>query len=177
MSSLTHISADGTASMVDVSQKPVSTRQSTATGRVRMAQATLDAILQGNARKGDVIGTARIAAIASITLLAGLTVSAAAVIAFLSAPVLGAIADFSSAKKRFLLFFAYSGALAAALLYFCRPGDVFKTLAFFLLAQLGFVHRHTPRIRLRGWAIAARSRTGQRNPNRLFQTFIPDVCS
>ncbi len=75
----------------------------------------------------------------SATTLWGLTISAAAVVAFLCAPVLGAVADFSSAKKRFLLFFAYSGALAAALLYFCQPGDVLKTLAFFLIAQLGFI--------------------------------------
>jgi UMF1 family MFS transporter len=75
----------------------------------------------------------------SATTLWGLTVSAAAVIAFVSAPVLGAVADFSSAKKRFLLFFAYSGAIATALLYFSKPGDVIKTLAFFLIAQLGFI--------------------------------------
>ena len=75
----------------------------------------------------------------SATTLWGLSVSAAAVISFLSAPVLGAIADFSSAKKRFLLFFAYSGVLASALLYFPQPGDVFKTLALFLVAQLGFI--------------------------------------
>lgn len=75
----------------------------------------------------------------SATTLWGLTVSVAAVIAFLCAPVLGAIADFSSAKRRFLLFFAYSGVLGCALLYFSRPGDVFKTLALFLIAQLGFI--------------------------------------
>ena len=75
----------------------------------------------------------------SATTLWGFTVSAAAAIAFLCAPVLGAIADFSSAKKRFLLFFAYSGALATALLYFSRSGDVLKTLGLFLIAQLGFI--------------------------------------
>jgi len=75
----------------------------------------------------------------SATTLWGLAVSAAAVIAFLSAPVLGAVADFSSAKKRFLLFFAYSGTVATALLFFCQAGDVFKTLALFLIAQVGFV--------------------------------------
>ncbi len=75
----------------------------------------------------------------SATTLWGYSVSVAAVVAFLCAPVLGAIADFSAAKKRFLLFFAYSGALATALLYFSRSGDIFTTLAFFLIAQLGFI--------------------------------------
>ncbi|MFB3921481.1 MAG: MFS transporter [Terriglobia bacterium] len=73
------------------------------------------------------------------TTLWGFTVSASATIAFLSAPVLGAIADFSAAKRRFLLFFAYSGVLASALLYFIRSGDVLQTLALFLVAQLGFI--------------------------------------
>jgi UMF1 family MFS transporter len=75
----------------------------------------------------------------SATTLWGFTVSTAAVVAFLSAPVLGAVADFSSAKKRFLLFAAYSGALAAALLFFCGPGDVFLTLGLYFIAQIGFV--------------------------------------
>ena len=66
-------------------------------------------------------------------------VGAATLIAFLSAPVLGAIADFSAAKKRFLLTFAYTGSLFTILLYFCRSGDVFTTLAFFLVAQVSFI--------------------------------------
>src|SRR2546422_2617721 len=67
------------------------------------------------------------------------TVGAATLIAFLSAPVLGAIADFSAANKRFLLTFAYCGSLFTLLLYFCRSGDVFTTLAFFLVAQVSFI--------------------------------------
>lgn len=66
-------------------------------------------------------------------------VGTATLIAFLTAPVLGAIADFSAAKKRFLLTFAWTGSLFAILLYFCRSGDVIKTLLFFLLAQVGFI--------------------------------------
>jgi UMF1 family MFS transporter len=66
-------------------------------------------------------------------------VGTATLIAFLTAPVLGAIADFSAARKRFLLAFAYTGSLFAILLYFCRSGDVFRTLLFFLVAQVGFV--------------------------------------
>jgi cyclic pyranopterin monophosphate synthase len=60
---LTHIGADGEARMVDVSEKHPTTRVAVAEGRVRMAAATLQAILSGDARKGDVIGAARIAGI------------------------------------------------------------------------------------------------------------------
>jgi cyclic pyranopterin phosphate synthase len=62
-SGLTHIGADGAARMVDVSGKAVTTRSATAVGEVRMEAATLQAILSGNAAKGDVIATARIAGI------------------------------------------------------------------------------------------------------------------
>ncbi len=75
----------------------------------------------------------------SATGLWGFAASAAAFIAFLASPVLGAIADFSTAKKRFLLAFAYTGSLFTILLFFCTGGDVLMTLAFFVIAQLGFV--------------------------------------
>jgi len=68
-----------------------------------------------------------------------ITVGASTLIAFLTSPVLGAIADFSGAKKRFLLAFAYTGALFAMLLDFCRAGDIVRTLLFFLVAQVGFI--------------------------------------
>ena len=68
-----------------------------------------------------------------------IAVGASTFIAFLTSPVLGAIADFSGAKKRFLLAFAYTGALFAMLLDFCRAGDVLRTLSFFLVAQVGFI--------------------------------------
>jgi cyclic pyranopterin phosphate synthase len=60
---LTHIGAEGEARMVDVSDKDVTSRVAIAEGRVRMAAATLSAILVGDAKKGDVIGVARIAGI------------------------------------------------------------------------------------------------------------------
>jgi cyclic pyranopterin phosphate synthase len=60
---LTHIDGKGDARMVDVSAKPATERVAIAEGRVIMAKATLDLILSGNAKKGDVLGTARIAGI------------------------------------------------------------------------------------------------------------------
>ncbi|WIW49325.1 cyclic pyranopterin monophosphate synthase MoaC [Bradyrhizobium sp. 62B] len=60
---LTHIGASGEARMVDVSDKPATERLAVAEGRVIMTKATLDLIVSGNAKKGDVLGTARIAGI------------------------------------------------------------------------------------------------------------------
>jgi cyclic pyranopterin monophosphate synthase len=60
---LTHIGAGGEARMVDVSGKDATSRVAVAEGRVRMGRATLKAILAGDAKKGDVIGAARIAGI------------------------------------------------------------------------------------------------------------------
>jgi cyclic pyranopterin monophosphate synthase len=60
---LTHIDARGEARMVDVSEKPATERVAIAEGHVVMTKATLDLIVSGNAKKGDVLGTARIAGI------------------------------------------------------------------------------------------------------------------
>ena len=60
---LTHIDAKGEARMVDVSAKQATERTAVAEGRVVMSQKTLALILSGNAKKGDVLGTARIAGI------------------------------------------------------------------------------------------------------------------
>jgi len=60
---LSHIGAEGEARMVDVSAKEATSRVAVAEGRVRMSSATLAAIRMGNAKKGDVIGAARIAGI------------------------------------------------------------------------------------------------------------------
>src|SRR5690242_9211540 len=60
---LTHIDARGEARMVDVSAKPATERVAVAEGRVVMRKATLELIVSGNAKKGDVLGTARIAGI------------------------------------------------------------------------------------------------------------------
>ncbi len=60
---LTHIGASGEAHMVDVGDKAETTRVAVAEGFVRMKPETLALILEGNAKKGDVIGTARLAGI------------------------------------------------------------------------------------------------------------------
>src|SRR3984893_16814560 len=60
---LTHIDAKGDARMVDVSAKPATERTAVAEGRVVMSKATLALIVSGNAKKGDVLGTARVAGI------------------------------------------------------------------------------------------------------------------
>ena len=63
MSGLTHIDAAGEARMVEVGGKDVTDRLGVAEGTVLVAPATLALILGGNAKKGDVLGTARIAGI------------------------------------------------------------------------------------------------------------------
>jgi cyclic pyranopterin phosphate synthase len=60
---LTHLDKAGAAHMVDVGEKAVTERIGIAEGAVKMAAATLALIVSGNAKKGDVIGTARIAGI------------------------------------------------------------------------------------------------------------------
>jgi cyclic pyranopterin phosphate synthase len=62
-SPLTHFDAQGQAHMVDVSAKAETHRVARATGTIRMLPATLALIAAGGAKKGDVIGVARIAAI------------------------------------------------------------------------------------------------------------------
>jgi cyclic pyranopterin phosphate synthase len=60
---LTHFDAHGQAHMVDVSDKASTRRSATAQGRIRMRPETLHLIEQGTAKKGDVLGIARIAGI------------------------------------------------------------------------------------------------------------------
>jgi len=60
---LTHLDAQGQAQMVDVSDKTQTVRQAVAAGKVRMSKETFEAIATGNAPKGDVLGTARLAGI------------------------------------------------------------------------------------------------------------------
>lgn len=60
---LSHIDATGAANMVDVADKPITDRTAVAIGHVVMKPETLELILSGNAKKGDVIGTARLAGI------------------------------------------------------------------------------------------------------------------
>ena len=63
MAKLSHIDKSGAARMVDVGAKAVTERVAVAEGAVSMKAATLDLIVAGNAEKGDVIATARIAGI------------------------------------------------------------------------------------------------------------------
>lgn len=63
MSKLTHLDDSGAANMVDVGDKADTTRIATASGCVTMQKETLELIRSGNAAKGDVIGTARLAGI------------------------------------------------------------------------------------------------------------------
>jgi cyclic pyranopterin monophosphate synthase len=62
-SQLSHLDAIGQANMVDVSDKVSTLREAIAQGKVRMSVETFQAIEQGNAPKGDVLGTARLAGI------------------------------------------------------------------------------------------------------------------
>src|SRR5687767_13576015 len=60
---LTHLDSAGQASMVDVTAKPIVLREATARGEIRMQRATLDLIQANQITKGNVLATARIAAI------------------------------------------------------------------------------------------------------------------
>src|ERR671929_1220196 len=63
MAKLTHLGTRGEARMVDVSDKAATERVAVAEGRVVMSAKTLDLVLKGDAKKGDVLGAARIAGI------------------------------------------------------------------------------------------------------------------
>jgi len=75
----------------------------------------------------------------SATTLWGIIVGMAALTTFLVTPVLGAIADFANAKKRFLLLFAYTGSLFTIFLYFSKEGNVLSTLILFFITQVCFI--------------------------------------
>lgn len=63
MSELTHFNQAGEAHMVDVGNKRITQRTAIAEGRIEMLPATLELILKGETKKGDVLGVARIAGI------------------------------------------------------------------------------------------------------------------
>lgn len=63
MADLTHLGADGSAFMVDVSTKADTAREAVAEGRISMSAGALEAVRAGNLKKGDILGTARIAGI------------------------------------------------------------------------------------------------------------------
>ena len=69
---LTHFDARGAVHMVDVGAKPSSHRVALASGRILMQPATLKTIAAGTAKKGDVLGVARLAAIQAAKRTAGL---------------------------------------------------------------------------------------------------------
>ncbi len=63
MAQLSHVAADGSAQMVDVSAKPVSDREATAGGRIQLRRETIELIASDRIAKGNVFATARIAGI------------------------------------------------------------------------------------------------------------------
>lgn len=63
---LTHFDASGNAVMVDVSDKSVTSRVAVARGKIIVNEAVMDAIVNGTARKGDVLGVARVAGIMAV---------------------------------------------------------------------------------------------------------------
>ncbi len=63
MNGLTHIDNEGRAVMVDITDKAESKRMAVASGRIKMSTEAFEAIKQGNIKKGDALGTARIAGI------------------------------------------------------------------------------------------------------------------
>ncbi len=63
MTPLTHLNASGEAHMVDVGEKAATHRSATAKAQVVMKPQTLELVKSGNAKKGDVLGTARLAGI------------------------------------------------------------------------------------------------------------------
>jgi len=63
MTGLTHFDTKGDAHMVDVSDKAITDRVARASGRIKMAPETFDILIKGVAKKGDVLGVARLAGI------------------------------------------------------------------------------------------------------------------
>ena len=100
----------------------------------------------------------------------GLTISVAMIIVAIAAPIMGAIADYSGAKKRFLFFFTALSVIFTALLFFTQKGTVALAILFFLLAEIGYraaqvfydallpeiaAPEETGRIAGTGWAIGS----------------------
>ncbi len=63
---LTHLDNEGNARMVDVSKKPVTHRRAVSSGRITMSRAAFEAVMNGDAPKGDVLAAARIAGIMAL---------------------------------------------------------------------------------------------------------------
>ncbi len=65
-------------------------------------------------------------------------ISASMIITAIISPVLGAIADFSAGKKRFLLLFTLMCIIPTSFLYFAESGDILYALVLFIIANIGF---------------------------------------
>ena len=63
---LTHFDAKGNALMVDVTEKQITHREATATGKIRVSRPVMEAVLAGTVKKGDVLGVARVAGIMAV---------------------------------------------------------------------------------------------------------------
>ncbi len=98
----------------------------------------------------------------------GYLVSVSMLLVAVSAPVLGAIADFRGSRKRFLFLFCYAGVVATGFLFLAGPGDIWVAIVFYLLSSaclewsLAFYNSFLPEIAPReqmgrisgfGWAL------------------------
>jgi len=72
------------------------------------------------------------------TSLWGIAISISMLIVAISSPVLGAIADYSHSKKKFLFIYCYSAVVFTGLLYFVRSGHILSGMLFFIIANIGF---------------------------------------
>ncbi len=68
----------------------------------------------------------------------GSAISIAMIIVAIAAPIMGAIADYSGAKKRFLFFFTTLAVLFTASLFFTEKGTIVMAMLFFVLAEIGY---------------------------------------
>ncbi len=68
----------------------------------------------------------------------GIAISIAMILVAIAAPIMGAIADYSGAKKRFLFFFTGLSVLFTALLFFTEKGMIVLAIVFFILAEIGY---------------------------------------
>ncbi|MDO9577155.1 MAG: MFS transporter [Candidatus Cloacimonadales bacterium] len=72
------------------------------------------------------------------TALWGRAISISMLLVAISAPIFGAVADFSRAKKRFLFYNCYLTVIFTALLFFVKAGNIFTGMLFFIIANFGF---------------------------------------
>lgn len=68
----------------------------------------------------------------------GISVGIAMLVVAVTSPILGTIADYSGAKKKFLLFYTIMSVIFTAGLFFAKPGQVAIGMGFFILAEIGY---------------------------------------